>query len=308
MNKKVKAVILSSVALVSVFGIATGVFFATYPMTPDVEIKSADERINNDDSLLVASYNTASPWGNLIEGTYTTRRAHLFAQQINNCLPDVLGVQELNSMWQGKFEELLPQYAYYGVKRGGDDKEQTSEMSGIFYLKDKFELVESDTFWISLTPETESRFDGAACNRICSYVVLKNKNTGAMVAHLNTHLDHVSTEAQDLGGKLIAEKTEEIKVKYGEIATVITGDFNQYPDGLAIKALEEKGFVKTSDTVENGNKMCTYQGWGKDYYEAPIDFIFTNEASKISNYKVHDYKMDNSFVSDHFMITAEIEL
>lgn len=308
MNKKLKAIILSSVALVSALGIATGIFFATYPMTPDVVIKSADERINNNDSLLVASYNTASPWGNLIEGTYTTRRAHLFAQQVNDVLPDVLGVQELNSIWQSKFEELLPQYAYYGVKRGGDDKEQTSEMSGIFYLKDKFELVESDTFWISLTPEKESKFENAACHRICSYVVLKNKNTGAMLVHLNTHLDHVSTEAQDLGGKLIAEKTEEIKNKYGEIATVITGDFNQYPDGLAIKALEGKGFVKACDTVENGKTIGTFHGWGKGYDNAPIDFIFTDESRKISNYTVHNHKMDNSFVSDHFMITAEIEI
>ena len=307
MNKKVKAAVISSVALVSALGIATGVFFGMFPMKPEVEIKSAEERVKNNDTILVASYNTASPWGSFIEGTYTTRRAHLFAQQINDVMPDVLGVQELNSNWQGMFEELLPQYAYYGVKRGGDEKEETSEMSGIFYLKDKYELVDSGTFWISLTPEKESRFEGAACNRICSYVVLKNKSTGKLLTHFNTHLDHVSTEAQDLGGKLIAEKTEEIKAKYGDITTVITGDFNQFPDGLAIKALEEKGFVKACDTVENGNSMCTYQGWGKDYYEAPIDFIFTNKSTKISNFKVHNYKMDNSFVSDHFMITAEIE-
>ena len=308
MNKKVKAIVTSSVALVSVLGIATGVFFGMFPMKPKVEIKSAEERIKNDNTLLVASYNTASPWGSFIEGTYTTRRCHLFAQQINNIMPDVLGVQELNSIWQTKFQELLPQYAYYGVKRGGDEKEETSEMSGIFYLKDKFELVDSGTFWISNTPEKESKFDGAACYRICSFVVLKNKNTGKMVAHFNTHLDHVSTDAQDLGGRLIAEKTEEIKGKYGDILTVITGDFNQYPDGLAIKALEEKGFVKASDTVENGNAMCTYQGWGKDFYDAPIDFIFTDKSRKISNYTVHIQKMDNSYVSDHFMITAEIEV
>ncbi len=308
MNKKIKAIVISSVAAVTALGIATGVFFGLFPMNPKVEIKSANERLKTDDTILVASYNTASPWGSFIEGTYTTRRANLFAQQINNVLPDVLGVQELNSIWQRKMKELLPQYDYYGVKRGGDGKEETSEMSGIFYLKDKFELVESDTFWISLTPETESKFEGAACHRICSFVVLKNKNTGKMLAHLNTHLDHVSTEAQNLGGNLIAEKAEEIKAKYGEITTVITGDFNQYPDGLAIKTLEEKGFVKACDTIENGNIICTYQGWGKGYDNAPIDFIFTDKSVKIGSFKVHNYKMGNSFVSDHFMISAEIEL
>ncbi len=308
MNKKVKAIILSSVALVTALGIAVGVFFGVYPMTPEVEIKSADERIDNNESLLVASYNTAAPWGNLLEGTYTTRRAHLFAQQINDTLPDVLGVQELNSIWVEKLETLLPQYAYYGVKRGGDDKEETSEMSGIFYLKDKFELLESDTFWISLTPETESKFEGAGCNRICSYVVLKNKETGFVFAHLNTHLDNSSTEAQNLGGTLIAQKAEALKSKYSNLPVVITGDFNQYPDGLAVQALKQKGFVSACDISENSKTTATYHEWGKFPHTAPIDFIFADETVKIKNYKVHEEKIGKSYVSDHFMITAEIEI
>ena len=192
MSKKAKAIILSSVALVSALGIATGVFFCVYPMTPKVEIKSADERINSNEKLLVASFNTAAPWGNLLEGTYTTRRSHLFAQQINNIMPDILGVQEMNSFWVERMKNLLPQYDYYGVKRGGDKNEQESEMSGIFYLKDKFEMLENGTFWISLTPDVESKYEGAACHRVCSYVVLKNKTTGYTFLHMNTHLDHIS--------------------------------------------------------------------------------------------------------------------
>lgn len=308
MSKKAKVIILSSVALVSALGIAVGVFCGFYPMTPKVEIKSSSERISNNESLIVASYNTAAPWGNLIEGTYTTRRAHLFAQQINDNMPDVLGVQELNSFWVEKMEELLPQYAYYGVKRGGDSEEKTSEMSGIFYLKDKFEILESDTFWISLTPEVESKFEGAACHRICSYVVLKNKETGFEFAHLNTHLDHVSTEAQNLGGNLIAEKAEELKNKYDGLSVVITGDFNQYADGLAVQALLQNGFESACDITESGKTTATYHGWGEFPHNAPIDFIFADKTVKIKNYKVHEEKQDNSYVSDHFMITAEIEL
>lgn len=308
MSKKVKTALTVLTSLVIIIGILIGGFFMIFPMEPKVQIQSAQGRIKNNNSIIIASYNTAAPWGNLLEGTYTTRRAHLFAQQINYVLPDILGVQELNSIWENKMKELLPQYAYYGVKRGGDENEQKSEMSGIFYLKDKFELVESDTFWITLTPEKESKFEGAACNRICSYVVLKNKNTGKLLAHFNTHLDHVSTDAQNLGGNLIAEKAEIIKSKYDEITTIITGDFNQYPDGLAIKVLEQKGFVKTCDTTDNGNTNPTYHGWGKDFYEAPIDFIFIEKDVTVKKYTVHDEKWDNSYVSDHFMITAEIEV
>ena len=308
MSKKVKVILIAIISFVIVIGILIGGFFMIFPMKPKVQIQSAQSRIKNNDSIIIASYNTASPWGNLLEGTYTTRRMHLWANQINNTLPDVLGVQELNSIWESNMKEFLPQYAYYGVKRGGDEKEQTSEMSGIFFLKDKFELIECDTFWISLTPEKESKFEGAACYRICSYVVLKNKSTGSLLAHFNTHLDHVSTEAQNLGGNLIAEKAEEIKSKYDKITTIITGDFNQFPDGLAIKVLEEKGFVKACDTTDNGNTNPTYHGWGKDFYEAPIDFIFVEKDVKIKSYMVHNEKWNNSYVSDHFMITAEIDV
>ncbi len=140
---KVIAVILSVVALM------TGFFI--FAFGGSVQVKSADERIKDNEKLTVASYNTAAPWGNVLEGTHSAKRVKLFAQQINDRLPDVLGVQEINSTWVEKMEEFLPQYDYYGVKRGGDANENQSEMNGIFYLKDKFELLDCGTFWISDT-------------------------------------------------------------------------------------------------------------------------------------------------------------
>ncbi len=308
MSKKIKAIIISAVAVVSAFGVATGTVFIKYPMSPKVEIKSSEERIKDNDKLLVASYNTAAPWGSLLKGTHTDRRAHLFAQQINDCLPDVLGVQELNTFWEAKFEELLPQYEHYGIKRGGDDKERTSEINAIYYLKDKFELLESDTFWISLTPDQESRFEGAGCHRICSYVVLKNKATGKITAHLNTHLDNVSVAAQDLGGDLINQKATELGEKYDDLVVIVTGDFNQYENGIGVSSLTDSGFINSSSTVENGNSLTTYHGWGKDIYPEAIDFILVKNATNVMNYKNYEVKYDDSYVSDHYMISAEVEL
>ncbi len=308
MQKKIKIIFISAIAVFSALGIATGAFFIKYPMSPKVEIKSAESRLKENDKLLVASYNTACPWGSLLKGTHTNRRAHLFAQQINDCLPDILGVQELNSLWAEEFKALLPQYEYYGVKRGGDGSEQTSEMSGIFYLKEKFELLESDTFWISLTPEKESRFEGAGCHRVCSYVVLKNKATGKLIAHLNTHLDNVSTEAQNLGGQLINEKAEELNKKYENLSIVVTGDFNQFANGVGVTALTDNGFANASDSVEKGNNLTTYHGWGESIYPEAIDFILVKNVTSIKNYQNYEVKYDGSYVSDHYMISAEIEL
>lgn len=308
MNKKVKITLIGLGSVAVAAAVAVGGFFSAYPMTPNVEIKSAQERIENKGELLIASYNTAAPWGNLIKGTYTTRRAHLFAQQLNDTLPDSFGVQEINSDWVARFEKLLPQYAYYGVKRGGDSDEKTSEMSGIFYLKEKYNLLDSGTFWISNTPETESKFDGAACYRICSFAVLENKTTGFKYVHMNTHLDHVSTEAQNLGGNLILEKAQELEQKYADVKLVITGDFNQSLDGEAVKILSANGFVSANTVAENGDKTATYHGWQGYTEDAPIDFIFADETMKIKLYNVQNEKVGNSFASDHYMITAEIEI
>lgn len=288
--------------IMSIVTAVTGLFVNT------VEIKSAEERVKDNESLVVASYNTAAPWGNALQGTGSKKRLKLFAQQINDWLPDVLGVQELNNIWLEKLADYLPQYEYYGVLRGGDENEKKSEMNGIFYLKDKYELLESNTFWISETPEVESKLDGAGCNRTCSYIVLKNKSTGEIFAHFNTHLDNTSVEAQSLGGTLIAEKTDEVISKYGNIPVVVTGDFNQYSDGEGCKALENKGFMNANTAVENGDNMLSYNGWTKETVGRPIDFIFVNSNFTVKAYTVVTETGARVNVSDHYMIEAILEI
>ncbi len=303
MKKTKKYIIIATVSVFLVAVITASVFFAVFPLKPKVEIKSSEERINNTDSLLVASYNTAAPWGNFFEGTYTLRRAYLFAEQLNDVMPDSIGLQEFNRNWESVLSEgALPQYEYYGVERGGDSSEKTSEMNGILYLKDKYSLLESDTFWISLTPNKESRFENAGCNRTVSFVVLENKQTGFVYAHINTHLDNVSEDAQNLGAELIVKKSAEITQAYGDIPIIVTGDFNQYESGKACTCLKQNGFKN----VNTENKEATYHAWGEYPHTEPIDFIFTNEKLTPSEYKVHNTKINGSFVSDHFMITAEL--
>lgn len=306
MSKKIKIISAVLISVILIFGAVTAIFFAVYPMKPKVEIKSAESRIKNHEELFIASFNTAAPWGNLLDGTYTLRRAHLFAEQINNVMPDTVGVQEMNSDWVKKTEELLPQYSYYGVKRGGDGSEKTSEMSGIFYLKDKFTLLDSGTFWISETPETESRIEDAGCNRVCSFVILENKETKAKFAHFNTHLDNVSEEAQNLGGELIARYADKIREQYKNIPVVVTGDFNQYSNGQGCTALEKNGYTNVGKSLGQDN-LLTYNAWTREKDGSPIDFIFINGAFSAKDYSVIHYDNAKTNVSDHYMITAELE-
>lgn len=272
-----------------------------------VVIKPTDERLKDNENIIVASYNTAAPWGNVLEGTGSNKRAKLFAQQINDHMPDVLGVQEINSDWVKKMEEFLPQYDYYGVKRGGDENEKKSEMNGIFYLKEKYELIESDTFWISDTPDVESKYQDAGCYRICSYVILKNKVTGKIFAHFNTHFDNTSEAAQELGGKLVSKRAKDVTASYDDIPVVITGDFNQYSDAPGCVALEENGFLNVGKTVENGDNMVTYNGWTDETVGRPIDYIYVNDGFAVKNYQVVTEIGAKTNVSDHYMIEAVLK-
>lgn len=289
----------------SVITTFTGLFSSIFG--GGIVIKPTDERLNDNESIVVASYNTAAPWGNVLKGTGSKKRAKLFAQQINDNMPDTIGVQEINSIWVEKMEEYLPQYAYYGVKRGGDENEKQSEMNGIFYLKEKYELLESNTFWLTDTPETESKHPDAACYRICSYVVLKNKATEKIFVHFNTHFDHVSETAQALGGELVAQKAKDLMGIYGNIPVVITGDFNQYSDAPGCVALEENGFFNANKSVENGDSMLTYNGWTKQTEGRPIDYIFVNDSFSVESYEVVTETGAKVNVSDHYMIKAVLK-
>ena len=261
---------------------------------------------DNSGRVMVLSYNTAAPWGSFWDGTSSNKRAPLFAEQILSIAPDSMGVQELNSNWVGKMEELLPAYAYYGVQRGGDGSEKTSEMCGIFYLKDKYELLDSGTFWISETPDTESKYADAGCNRICSYVVLQHNTTGFAYAHFNTPLDTVSEAARTLGGNLIAERAAAMVESYGgALPVVITGDFNQNRDGTACAALENAGFVNAQPASED--TQPTYHAWGDQTTGQAIDFIFRNDAFASVSHHVYAQTADGTCVSDHYAVGAELQ-
>lgn len=257
------------------------------------------------DCVNVVSFNVAAPWGNIIQGT-SGKRVKLFASYMNSVKPDSIGTQEMNSEWLEKLSELMPDYDSYGVQRGGDENEKKSETNAVFWLKDKYECVEENTFWLSETPEIESRYSGAGCNRVCSYVVLQAKDGGYEYIHMNTHLDNASEEAQNFGMSVIIEKMKELQEKYPGAQTVLTGDFNQTKDGTAYGSVS-KVLSDASTISENADNLhATYTEWGKqdDASSTPIDHIFTSaEAAK--RYAILD-DTSNGYVSDHYGVFAAI--
>lgn len=253
--------------------------------------------------MSVVSFNIAAPWGNAIKGTGTNARVRRFAVYMNSVKPDTIGTQEMNSDWLSKLEELMPDYASYGVKRGGDENEKKSEINAVFWLKDKYDCVEKNTFWLSETPDKESRYEGAGCHRVCSYVMLRDKQTGKLVLHMNTHLDNASDEARVYGAQVIMNKLDEIRSASAEsFSVVLTGDFNDIESSNPVKTVSS---VLTSCSSANPeNKKSSYTDWGKLENDGePIDFIFTD--GRPVGYIVLD-DTTNGLVSDHYGVYSNI--
>ena len=142
---------------------------------------------------------------------------------------EVVGMQEV---LHAQLEDLLarlPEYDYVGV--GRHDGKQGGEYSPVFFLKDKFEVLEKGNFWLSETPDVPgSKGWDAALERIASYAKLKDKQTGKVFMAVNTHFDHVGVTARRESAKLIMKKIQEI---VGDQPAVVTGDFNVTEDDEA---------------------------------------------------------------------------
>lgn len=246
--------------------------------------------------VAVVSFNCAAPWGNALKGTGSGTRVKRFAEYMNTVRPDSLGTQEMNGDWMEKLEQLMPDYDSYGVRRGGDDSEKKSEMNSVFWLRDKYDCVDKGTFWLSETPDKESRYNGAGCNRVCTYVVLRDRESGRQYIHMNTHLDNASDEARVFGAGVITQRIAQLREQYPGVPIVLSGDFNDYIDGPACSVISQVLSANPAD-------VNTYHDWGKYSDGQPIDFIFT-DAKASGCIVLND--TSNGFISDHYGIYETI--
>lgn len=218
---------------------------------------------------------------------------------------DSFGVQEADKWWTDGLEEALPQYARVGTYR--DDGISEGESCSIFYLKDKFELVDSGNFWLSETPDAVSKGWDGGCYRIATWAILKNKTTGFVYAHFNTHLDNVGAKAKAESVPLIAERIAQIAP---DIPVVLTGDFNMTKDSGNYVNLIACDLRDTKYLAENYDDCATYHDYNPLVLNTkPIDFIFVNGyCTSVKSSIVDSSMVGLVYPSDHFPVIVEMTL
>ncbi len=100
---------------------------------------------------------------------------------------DVLCVQEALLDQLRFIDGFLPRYQRFGA--GRTDGISAGEHCAIYILKERFEATHDGTFWLSATPKKPSRsFDPPPLPpRVCSWVALRDKQTGKRARVFNTH-------------------------------------------------------------------------------------------------------------------------
>lgn len=309
--------------------IAEARFFKTEEEAIALCGRNAYEVEEPDDTLRIISYNI---WvGN---GTDTTMRADIFCDFLDEYRPDSIGMQEVNTAWLRAFESFAFNESYAGV---GEGRDTAYEACLIYYRTDKYELVDSGTFWLSDTPDVKgSKFPDSSYPRICTWVHLRDRVTGYEYVHVNTHLDHLTK------AKGHALRGEQIKVllnfvnSLGDIPIVMTGDFNsmaQNSKGEPYKAYayitgesfrNAAGETITSpfaDTRLNAAEtvpadatasMVKYFDKNGDTYQPdrlPIDYQFyTPKHFEPLSYNTFIRERDGVPVSDHLALVCEYRI
>lgn len=212
---------------------------------------------------------------------------------------DICGLQEVLPHVLEEFKAL--KYFYlYGVCR--DDGKTEGEMNPILINTKIFDILDEGTFWLSDTPSIPSRYETSACTRIASWVKLKHKESDKEFVFVNTHLDHESKLARE-------KQIEVIKSFLKEKSFILTGDFNTTKHEQVVKRLEELAI----DVGKDQNKAVgTFNDFDLDLKIQDmerIDYIFISKEMSAKSYTTHtETKEDGRYLSDHFMISAEIVL
>lgn len=230
-------------------------------------------------------------------------RIGIVSQTIIESEADSVGVQEATPEWMAALNETIGDtYAYVGV--GRDDGDNEGEYSAIFYLKGKYNVVDSGTFWLSETPDKVSFGWDAACRRVCTWVVLQNKETAEKYVHINSHFDHVGIAARKNSVDMIVNKAKE----YTDLPVVFTADMNVKQGSDNYNQFIESGVLRdTKFATTNTMDYCTYHDTKpQNHKDDVIDYVMINEHFDAVAYRVVTEGIDGRFVSDHYPIYADL--
>lgn len=274
---------------------------------PDTSDESQNNQ-NQEETPVEKSYNLKLMAYNIRcandpNGHSIDERAPRVKQIIAQNDPDVIGLEEVTPAWMTHLNaDYQDRYSIIQYYRAAENREGLA----ILYKKEKYELVEEGFFWLSDTPDQESKGWDGDYYRICVWAKLKDKALGKTFVYYAVHLD--GTDTCHLGSyRLIAREIE----KNAKFPCFVGGDCNMRIGSAGYTAFlssmdEARDLVSAPTSPSN---TCTYAvGYPqieaqKQDLNAIIDYIFhqENKAAAV-DYQVDQTQVGGHWPSDHFPI------
>jgi len=282
-------------------------------------VLAAGDQTASDPNLVVMTFNIRYGTANDGENNWVNRK-DMACDVLRRHNPDIVGLQEALRFQIDDLRAALPQYAEIGG--GRDDGETKGEYSAILYRKDRLDVNDSGTFWLSDTPETCGSITwGNASTRICTWGRFLRKDTGEAFYLFNTHLDHVSQYSRDRAAVLLAQR---IRDRKHPDPVLVTGDFNAGEDNSVVRYFKgqhelpangdglSKNPVVLVDTFRvlhpDTKEIGTFHGFKGVPSTAKIDYILAQPETKVLRTEILRDNKDNRYPSDHFPVIAVIAL
>mgnify|MGYP001764805930 CR=1 FL=1 len=225
---------------------------------------------------------------------------------------DVVGVQEALHGMLVDLDSLLPEYARVGV--GRRDGANAGEFSAILYKRNRLDMLENKTFWLSTNPEAVGvKAWDAALERIATWGRFRDRATGCTYVHLNTHFDHVGEQARQESAKLIRRRLATVA---GTLPVIVTGDLNASPTSAAYSTLTSGALDGGLAPLRDGYVVSQQGHYGpttssngfKEIGGNRIDYVLVSPGIEVLKHGILSDRWDLRFPSDHLPVLASLEM
>lgn len=255
--------------------------------------------------LKVLTYNIKYDNKHDTVNNWNQRKDFLIAQLRYN-EPAVFGTQEGLINQLKDIDAGLQDYSFVGA--GRDYGDEQGEHTAIFFNTKKVKLLDNQTFWLSKTPEKPSKGWDAALNRICTYGIFQDIETGKRFMVFNTHFDHIGKVARLESSKLILKKIKELNT--GGLPVILMGDFNLESDSEGVQYITR--FMTDTHVEADKNAFGPEGTFNGFYFDKPvkkrIDFIFVTRGINVLKSAILSDSNNCKYPSDHFPVLAILEL
>ena len=220
---------------------------------------------------------------------------------------DIICFQELWLPQCNFAKKHLNGYAYFAV---ADETKTDRPTNAIFYREDKFEVVSPGGFWLSETPHISGSSSwGSACVRLVNWLRLRCRPNGREFRLINTHLDHVSQTAREGGARLICEDAAAYENDYPQI---LTGDMNCDVNNAAILRYFSGGWKDTyavaNNVSEPGHTFHAFEGPEYQGSIGKMDWVFVKGRVDVLSASIIDVDERGRYPSDHYFVTADVQI